>query len=74
MEEYKVGEVFQFGKKKLKCVESDIGDCEGCAINYYGITECASLRPIIGDCLCCNRSDNKSVVFVEVIEEDNGKI
>lgn len=68
MDEYKIGEVFQFGKIKLKCVESNTGDCDDCAINYYGITECTSLRPMIGECLCSNRSDRKSVIFIEANE------
>lgn len=29
MEEYKVGEVFQFGRKKLKCV---LGTCDKCVM------------------------------------------
>lgn len=32
MEEYKVGEVFQFGRKKLKCVEVAQLDCAGCIL------------------------------------------
>lgn len=71
MEEYKVGEVFQFGKKKLKCVE-DTGDnsCDGCI--FFDVSDaCKDLPQFIGECHYLNRSDRNSVIFIEVKEEEN---
>lgn len=66
MEEYKVGEVFQFGKKKLKCVDVLHNNCTGCFL--YGFDDCVSC---IGECSWAQRSDRKNVVFIEVTEEEN---
>ncbi|WP_065218430.1 MULTISPECIES: hypothetical protein [Butyricimonas] len=69
MEEYKVGEVFQFGRIKLRCVEVSGGNCNGCYLR--DLIDCGSC---VGECFWAKRSDHKNVVFVEVTEEDNGKI
>lgn len=69
MEEYKVGEVFQFGKIKLKCVESmDVG-CRGCVLS-----ETSHCRKFMSHCHKFHRSDEKDVIFIEVKEEKNGSI
>ena len=68
MEEYKVGEVFQFGKIKLKCVEAP-SDCTGCFLLSFAY--CISC---IGECNWNKRSDHKNVIFIELKEENNGSI
>lgn len=71
MEEYKVGETFQFGLKTLECVEQEWGNCDNCFLQpfaEYGcelLTDCA-----VGYCDKLRRSDNKAVAFIEV-EETN---
>lgn len=69
MEEYKVGEVFQFGKIKLKCVESIDTDCRGCVLS-----ETSHCRKFMSHCHKFHRSDEKDVIFIEVKEEKNGSI
>ena len=67
MEEYKVGEVFQFGRKKLKCVEVAHLDCANCIL--------ASTFPcneFVGECAPYARQDKKNTIFIEVKEENNG--
>ncbi len=66
MEEYKVGEVFQFGRKKLKCVETNRFDCIGCTL-----IEDDECRSFVGRCEDIRRSDRKNVIFIEVKEEEN---
>lgn len=73
MEEYKVGEVFQFGKIKLKCVENMEDDpCSGCVFLDSHISICESLPKFIGECCYLSRNDRKSVIFIEAKEENNG--
>lgn len=68
MEEYKVGEVFPFGKIKLKCVEAT-SNCTGCFLSSFAYcTWCT------GECSWNKRTDRKDVIFIEVKEEDNGRI
>lgn len=62
--EYKVGEVFQFGMKKLKC---EGGGCDRCVFSDWGCHYAASY---VGKCV--EREDHKSVCFVEVKEENKG--
>lgn len=64
MEEYKVYEVFQFGKIKLKCVESMDVSCRGCILK-----EIIHCHKFVGACDKCTRSDDKDVIFVEVKEK-----
>lgn len=64
--EFAVGEVFQCGLIKLKCIESE--GCNGCYLEHI----CARIssiriRHIVGKC-SCSRSDNKSVIFKKVEE------
>lgn len=68
MEEYKVGEVFQFGKKKLKCV---LGTCDKCVMRHVDSIGCDVMSDYLGNCKANNRSDNNNVIFVEVKEEEN---
>lgn len=70
MEEYKIGEVFQFGKKKLKCIYNNgKGVCKGCMFNNLALNMCNELALFIGGCASYERSDNKNVIFIEVKEE-----
>lgn len=70
MEEYKIGEVFQFGKKKLKCV---IGNkCSDCVMSDLEIETCEYMSHFLGACAPRDREDHTGVIFVEVKEEDNG--
>ena len=66
MEEYKVGEVFQFGKKKLKCIE---GPCDNCV--FFG-KRCSDVGEDVGECMGNVRKDEICVCFIEVKEENNG--
>lgn len=66
MEEYKIGEVFQFGKIKLKCVEVSHNHCSSCFL--YDFSDCGSC---VGECFFTKRSDRKNVIFIEVKEEDH---
>lgn len=64
MKEFKIGEIFQFGFIKLKCVESmDIG-CRGCILQE--IIHCSKF---VGGCNQFIRSDEKNVIFIEVKEK-----
>lgn len=68
MEEYKVGEVFQFGKKKLKCV---IGcKCSDCVMSDLEIEGCEFIARYIGACAARDREDHTGVIFIEVEEEE----
>lgn len=63
--EFKVGEIFQCGLVKLKCIKSD-SVCEGCYLNdfFYNGEEC---RAFVGDCTQ-DREDKTYVIFVKVEE------
>lgn len=58
MEEHKVGEIFQFEGKTLKCVKSVDNYCLKCALRSH----------ILCDEYCApyERSDNQNVIFIEV--------
>lgn len=61
--EFKVGEEFQFGLFKLKCVKSKKeGTCMGCFFLNYSNCD----AEFIGDCIAVRREDNTSVIFVEI--------
>lgn len=72
MEEYKIGEVFQFGKKKLKCVEG-LGKfvCKRCIFADFKEESCEDISLFVGECFHNYRSDGKNVVFIEVDEDEN---
>lgn len=69
MKEYKVGEVFQFGKKKLKCVEGC--KCSDCAMSDLEIEGCEYMSYFLGACAARDREDHTGVIFIEVKEEEN---
>lgn len=62
--EFKVGEVFNFGIKRIKVIPEN--DCKHCI--FYADDICTHLRKYIGHCVDKNRSDNVSVSFVEYKE------
>lgn len=49
--EFKVGEVFDAGLVRLKCVEASAPDsgCEGCIFNYF---TCGAVEVVAGPCNC----------------------
>lgn len=68
MEEYKIGEVFQFGKIKLKCVEGC--SCRDCAMNPLDVEGCEFISRYVGACAIRDRSDKTGVIFIEVEEDE----
>lgn len=61
--EFKIGEVFQCGLVKLKCVEAKREKyCTGCF--FEANEDCASR--IVGNCSFSCREDNTDVIFVKV--------
>ena len=72
--EFAVGEVFQFGLKKLKVVE-DKNDFKSACMDCYMQEMCknfwvSNVHIAIGPCEDSERSDGKCVHFVEVEEEE----
>lgn len=59
--EFKVGEVFQYGEVRLKCIEDYLNGipCDGC----YFKGRCEDVRMA---CAWFDRADNKDVVFIKV--------
>lgn len=64
--EFKVGEEFQLGLKRLKCVE-DNESCDGCFFDNNFPLRCRI--SIIGHCTKMHRMDRTSVIFIEVKDE-----
>lgn len=63
MKEFSVGEEFQMGLKKFRCVKS-LSVCNGCAFEHIFI--CADIFKFTGYCNSCKRDDGNNVIFVEV--------
>lgn len=59
--ERKIGEVFTYNGKTYQVVKSDT--CMDCVFREY---ECSILKPRIGLCTTCTRSDKTDVVFKEI--------
>lgn len=59
--EFKVGEVFDAGLIRLKCVEGDT--CDRCIFGDYDSCSCTDI--IIGPCGRVDRQDNKNVIFIK---------
>lgn len=57
---FKIGEVFQCGLVKLKCVEYE-GEGNPCDDCYFG-WEC---KDMVGDCSESSREDKSNVIFVK---------
>lgn len=63
--EFKIGETFQCGLVKLKCV----GNIEGCRECYFDQEEpCFAHVSLVGHCDSLSRKDNTDVIFVKVEE------
>jgi hypothetical protein len=65
--EFNVGDIFQFGFMKLKCVESTTKDCHGCVLSCTN-----PCKKFVGECAFYKRQDGKDVMFIEVKEKNNG--
>lgn len=65
IEERKVGEIFEYQGKKLKVVEQVT--CDGCYFKGM-VCDCVNIRKVCGAC-SETRTDNKTVIFVEVKDE-----
>lgn len=62
--EFKVGEVFQCGLVKLKCVKQEEGlDCVGC---FFEDCCMFALGKIFGECSSREREDKTDIIFVKV--------
>lgn len=64
--ERKVGEVFECEGKELKVVKAKIR-CGNCF--FHNGRGCKRINRTTGECKSSNRSDNESVVFIEITEE-----
>lgn len=66
--EFKIGEVFQCGLIKLKCVESidELNPCKECVLASH--VGCVGAIGILGGCSAFNREDETNVIFVKVEE------
>lgn len=66
--EFSVGEVFQFGLKKLKVkATSSCDTCTGCYLNWQDIYDCSEL---VGECSDIKRTDNTNVIFEKLEDEE----
>lgn len=59
--EFKVGEVFDAGLVRLKCVEPTAPNA-GCIFNYF---TCGAVHVIAGPCSHAEREDNRDVIFIK---------
>ena len=59
--ERKVGEIFDFFGKKLKCVDSKNRHCSDCFL--FDVSYCNTYISIIGECNRRDRSDKNDVHF-----------
>ena len=64
--ERKIGEVFEYEGKRLVAKETNIGSCTDCFFKLIGCTPQA--KGNTGACSSMTRTDNKSVIFVQVTE------
>lgn len=67
--ERKIGELFEYEGKKIKCVEDlDLQMCKICLIKDFNLKSCYCISDVIGVCSPILRGDSKNVIFVEVKE------
>lgn len=59
--EFKVGEVFDAGLVRLKCVEDNA--CDRCI--FEDCDSCSCIDIIVGPCGHVDRQDNKNVIFIK---------
>ena len=68
MEEYKIGETFNIGRKKFQVVECN-GLCEGCYFENDFSEFCCDLQDYyVGSCYHIQRKDAQDVCF-KLVEE-----
>lgn len=69
--EFKIGETFQYGLAKLKCVKApcnyQIESCYQCAL-YYNWEDMCLGQEFVGNCNKREREDKTDVIFVKVEE------
>lgn len=62
--EFKIGEVFQCGLVKLRCVKAT-NLCDGCVFYFYNEDplkkDCSYIA--LGNCVSCYRKDKTNVIF-----------
>lgn len=64
--EFEVGEVFQCGLIKLKCVDNpDKRNSNPCVKCYFANMDCGDAREVTGDCESTMRVDGENVIFVK---------
>lgn len=63
--EFKVGDVFQCGLVKLKCVESVPYNCDGCFLSDCCESDIQCVN-IVGLCGSFKREDKSDVIFVKL--------
>lgn len=65
--EFKIGEVFQYGIAKLKCVKAPCGGrkCYECVL-YYDWEDVCLGQDFAGECGRRDREDKTDVIFVKV--------
>lgn len=64
--ERKIGDVFEYEGRKLKVVEAEIR-CGNCF--FHNGRCCTRINRTTGECKSSKRTDNESVVFIEITEE-----
>ena len=66
--ERKIGEVFEHQGVNVKVVATEFNNCDNCCFLEEN-APCSRIRTIAGECLSRKRTDKKSVIFVEVKDE-----
>ena len=66
--ERKIGEVFEHQGVNVKVVATEFNNCGNCCFLEEN-APCSRIRTIAGECLSRKRTDKKSVIFVEVKDE-----
>lgn len=67
--EFKIGESFQYGLVKLKCVKAknEKDACDGCIFKSH---DCLDYKVFAGRCQSYLREDKTDVIFVEVKDKE----
>lgn len=68
--EFEIGEVFDLGLVKLKCVKakSPTDLCRGCVFEKFH--ECGVIDKMVGPCTSLERGDGNCVIFIKQDQED----
>lgn len=62
--ERKIGETFEYHRRKLKVMKG-VDGCTGCYFKEYSCRN----NNIIGECIYCRRNDHTGVIFVDITDE-----